>query len=182
MLPTNVNVADASKKISSFFTDIFSPSNNPFFYWLIIGSAVFLFLFLFYWIRRKCNRDIVIIKNTNGKVKISQDAIKQMIYRSVSFIKGIGKMKASIKVHRSSLSIRLKIYPLSNYKFNTIYGELQKVIENSLKDHLGFKKIGSIDILVKKVINDSEVNDTLYQIEESPKPKTIHSLDKEKPE
>lgn len=121
-----------------------------------LGVAVALFvtvLILLYLLRRPID-SIPAFANPNGDIAIARRALHDLIEHRCLAFKGVGHAKASVQTKSNLLRTLVEIRVRPEIRLEDLSEQLQNDLAVLLKDNLGLKNIGDIDVLIVGVHRD----------------------------
>ena len=118
---------------------------NPYFWPSIIG--IFLIFYIWRAIRKK-QAFIQLFSAPAGSVKVSQNALVDLIKKNVTDITSGSNPKVCIYQKSGKLNVKIKLVLQSGQNIETLSSKIQCSLFSTLKEHLGLENIGKINILV----------------------------------
>jgi uncharacterized alkaline shock family protein YloU len=139
-------------KISKLLETIEHLSTSPYFW--IIASILLLLLISKLLINPKHPKELIVLESPEGNIKISRQAIIDLIQRISINAEGVGKCVTQINTKTPQLNIQTRIQIKEGNKVNVVSQKLQHLIKENLKDNVGFENIGTIEIIISGFMND----------------------------
>lgn len=123
---------------------------------LVLGVAVGIFLFtliLLYLLRRPID-SIPAFANPNGDVAIARKALHDLIEHRCTAFKSVGHAKADVREKSGKLRALVEIRVRPEVRLEDLSEQIQNEITVLLKDNLGLKNVGDVDVIITGVHRD----------------------------
>jgi uncharacterized alkaline shock family protein YloU len=118
---------------------------------LAIGAIALLFCLIIVKLFKKGIKEVIAFEDESGKVSISMNALKTLIFNNCTRIKGIVNPRANIEVNRGRVSINLKLGIQEGSNLREIREKVRSLLEDSLRRDFGLESLDAINIIVSDV-------------------------------
>ncbi len=99
---------------------------------------------------RKLKQELIpVFSDNDGQVKITQNALHELVKNCSEEIPGIFSPSTTIFKKRSGIYLRIRILIKKNSDIKALRSSLQKSIENTLVENLNFNNYSGSDIIIK---------------------------------
>ena len=114
------------------------------------GWLVLIILLLVLWVFRRMKRDLVsILKDDEGEVKITPNALQELVSKSCASTNGIHSPSTSIHQHGGQIRLLVRIQVNTDCNVKEARTELKQSIENVMLENLCFSNFGGVDLVIK---------------------------------
>ncbi|MCM8762074.1 MAG: alkaline shock response membrane anchor protein AmaP [Candidatus Omnitrophica bacterium] len=131
---------------------------------LVIVGVVWVVNWFDYIYRTK----VISFDNPGGKIKISlraiEDYINSMLTKQIQGIRSL-KVKSSISSKGLETKIRVKLY--AHLNIPEICSRIQEITKDYLQDAVGIERISNIEVFVTSIKQNGEVEEGVYDEEET---------------
>lgn len=126
------------------------PSN-----WYLAGGVVLGILAL--WLIssiRAANRPIVPFRSEGGNIAISPGTLHRLIDHAGRSVSGVSRISSTFRLKREVLNIRLFLTLQASARLPEVEADLRNSVRAALHEQLGLEKIGSIDLVVRRIVGE----------------------------
>jgi hypothetical protein len=171
------NMQAMLEKIKSFFIPLLDKENwqafgenilaNTSFKWFVAFCALFLLLRHY---KRRCSNCIRIYTTDRGPIHMKKSALKNLVKKICNGVIPQSKSRVKICVHWRRIHLRVSV--ACPHNMQSIGVQLQQEISSILKQEIGIKNLGSIRVVIEKIIGPIKTkaihNDWLCAAQTSP--------------
>lgn len=127
----------------------------PFLYGAVAGVALVLLVLALLKIRAH-PKAFEAFAGEFGTVRVSADALRELIQRYCEEMPEIGRARALIKVKNGELRILIRLRIRSDTRLVGVSGYLQEQIGGIIRKNLGLENIGPVDVMVAGILPVSQ--------------------------
>ena len=118
------------------------------FYWYAILLVLILFVLLIAF--RRFRRELIeVFHDEDGQVKITPNALHELVKKSCEGISGVFSPSTTIQRKRNSIRLNIRIRVKQNCNIKEIRSTLQNNIEKILIENLCFTNFEGVDVIIK---------------------------------
>lgn len=118
------------------------------FYWYAILLVLILFVLLIAF--RRFRRELIeVFHDEDGQVKITPNALHELVKKSCEGISGVFTPSTTIQRKRNSIRLNIRIRVKQNCNIKEIRSTLQNNIEKILIENLCFNNFEGVDVIIK---------------------------------
>lgn len=118
------------------------------FYWYAILLVLILFVLLIAF--RRFRRELIeVFHDEDGQVKITPNALHELVKKSCEGISGVFSPSTTIQRKRNSIRLNIRIRVKQNCNIKEIRSTLQNNIGNTLIENLCFTNFEGVDVIIK---------------------------------
>lgn len=118
------------------------------FYWYSILLVLILFVLLIAF--RRFRRELIeVFHDEDGQVKITPNALHELVKKSCEGISGVFTPSTTIQRKRNSIRLNIRIRVKQNCNIKEIRSTLQNNIEKILIENLCFTNFEGVDVIIK---------------------------------
>ena len=120
-------------------------THSPVLWYGLLGLIILFFL---WWLFRRLRTELVpVFKDDEGSVKITPQALRELVRKSCLCIEGIHSPSTNIKLQRSKLRLKVKIRLAEGVNVKNTRNSLKQSIETIMLENLNFSNFSGIDII-----------------------------------
>ena len=91
---------------------------------------------------------LVLVRNDQGRLRISRHALHRLIETSCEQVSGVASARALVRRRRGVFHTRLRLKLRPEAKVDALHGYLTQEIATLYRENLGIREVGSIEIEV----------------------------------
>lgn len=118
------------------------------------AAGVFVFILILLYLLRRPIDSIPAFANPNGDVAIARKALHDLIEHRCMAFKPVGHARADVRTKANQLRALIEIRVRPDVRLEDLTEQIQTEIAVLLKDNLGLKNVGDVDVIVAGVHRD----------------------------